>query len=113
MYRRIADIRNKADSEDVIDEIRDRFGEIPKSVYGLVDIALIRNKANSMGVFEIRQNENTLLLYVREIKSPVVADLLIALNGKAMLNGGTKPFLSVKCEDSGSPLETLKNIFAV
>ena len=113
VYRRIADIRNKADSEDVIDEIRDRFGEIPKSVYGLVDIALIRNKANSMGVFEIRQNENTLLLYVREIKSPVVADLLIVLNGKAMLNGGTKPFLSVKCEDSGSPLETLKGIFSV
>lgn len=111
VYRRIADIRSADDSADVKDELRDRFGEIPKSVQGLIDIALIRNKANSKGIYEIRQNENALLLYVKEIKSPEVADLLIALNGKAMLSAGTKPYLSVKCKDGISSLEMLKNIF--
>lgn len=113
VYRRIADIRNVEDSNDVKDELRDRFGEIPQSVQGLIDIALIRNKANSMGIYEIRQNETSLLLYVREIKSPEVADLLIALNGKAMLCAGTKPYLSVKCREGVSSLDMLKNIFKV
>ena len=113
VYRRIADIRNIEDSEDVKDELRDRFGEIPQSVQGLIDIALVRNKANSMGIYEIRQNENSLLLYVREIKSPEVADLLIALNGKAMLCAGTKPYLSVKCKEGVSSLDMLKKVFKV
>ena len=113
VYRRIADIRNIEDSEDVKDELRDRFGEIPQSVQGLIDIALVRNKANSMGIYEIRQNENSLLLYVREIKSPEVADLLISLNGKAMLCAGTKPYLSVKCKEGVSSLDMLKKIFKV
>lgn len=113
VYRRIADIRSLDDSQDVKDELKDRFGEIPDSVIGLIDIALIRNKANAMGVYEIRQNENTLLLYVKEIKSPAVADLLIALNGKAMLSAGAKPYLSVKCRSGNSAVEELKKIFKI
>ncbi len=111
VYRRIADIRSKEDAEDVKSELRDRFGEIPESVLGLVQIALVRNKANSMGIYEIRQNDNSLLLYVKELKSPVVADLLIALNGKASLVAGTKPCVSVKCPQGTAPLETLTKIF--
>lgn len=113
VYRRIADIRSLEDSNDVKDELKDRFGEIPKSVLGLIDIALIRNKANAMGIYEIRQNGNTLLLYVKEIKSPAVADLLIALNGKAMLNAGAKPYLSVNCPSENSSIDTLKKIFSI
>lgn len=113
VYRRIADIRSVEDSEDVKDELRDRFGEPPESVLGLIDIALVRNKANSMGISEIRQNENSVLLYVNEIKSPQVADLLIALNGKAALCSGTKPYLSVKCRDGVPVLDMLKSIFKI
>ena len=66
-----------------------------------------------MGIYEIRQNGNTLLLYVKEIKSPAVADLLIALNGKAMLNAGAKPYLSVNCPSENSSIDTLKKIFSI
>ena len=113
VYRRIADIRTPEDSNDVKEELRDRFGEIPQSVQGLIDIALVRNKAYSMGIYEIRQNDSSLLLFVNEIKSPQVADLLIALNGKAMLCAGTKPYLSVKCSDGVSSLDMLKKIFGI
>ena len=111
VYRKIADIRSVADSEDVKDELKDRFGEIPDSVLGLIDIALVRNKANSMGFYEIRQNNSDILLYVKEIKSPEVADLLIALNGKAKLVAGMKPYVAIKCEDGNSSLDVLKKVF--
>ncbi len=113
VYRRIADIRNSDDASDVRAELKDRFGELPESVEGLIDIALIRNKAYSMGVYEIRQNDSAILLYVKEIKSPAVADLLIALNGKAMLSAGTKPYLSVKCGKEADPVGVLKKIFKI
>ena len=66
-----------------------------------------------MGVYEIRQNDSAILLYVKELKSPAVADLLIALNGKALLNAGAKPFLSVKCTDGAQAIPTLKRIFGL
>ena len=113
VYRRIADIRTEADAEDVKNELKDRFGEIPESVEGLIDIALIRNKAYSMGVYEIRQNDSAILLYVKEIKSPAVADLLIALNGKATLSAGTKPYLAVKCAGGADSVAVLKRIFKI
>ena len=113
VYRRIADIRTPEDAEDVCDELGDRFGAIPDPVMGLIDIALIRNKAHAMGITEVRQNENSLLLFVPEIKSPTVADLLIALGGRASLNAGAKPFVSVKCQNGSDPVETLKRIFRV
>lgn len=112
VYRRIADIRSVDDSEDVKDELRDRFGAIPKSVLGLIDIALVRNRANAVGIYEIRQNESNLILFVKEIKSPAVADLLIAMNGRVKLNAGAKPFVTIDCNGKSS-LEILKKIFTV
>ena len=113
VYRRIADIRSKEDSNDVKEELCDRFGKPPQSVIGLIDIALIRNKAYAMGIYEIRQNDTAILLYVKEIKSPAVADLLIALNGKAKLCAGGKPYVSVNCQREQSSLKMLKKIFGI
>ncbi|MCQ2514184.1 MAG: transcription-repair coupling factor [Ruminococcus sp.] len=112
VYRRIADIRSVDDSEDEKNELRDRFGAIPKSVLGLIDIALVRNRANAVGIYEIRQNESNLILFVKEIKSPAVADLLIAMNGRVKLNAGAKPFVTIDCNGKSS-LEILKKIFTV
>ncbi len=111
VYRRIADIRSVEDSEDVKDELWDRFGRIPKAVLGLIDIALIRNRAHAMGIYEIRQTDNAILLFVKELKSPAVADLLIALNGKASLNAGAKPHVAVKCAPGAAAIPALKRIF--
>lgn len=51
-----------------------------------------------MGIYEIRQNGTTLMLFVNELKSPQVADLLIALGGKAKLVAGAKPCVAVECK---------------
>ena len=112
VYRRIADIRNKEDSLDVKDELKDRFGEIPESVLGLIDIALIRNCANAMGIYEIRQTDTNVLLFVKEIKSPKVIELLSRLNGRAMLSAGNKPYITIRCGGDSS-LDMLKKVFKI
>ena len=111
VYRRIADIRSKSDSEDVLDELRDRFGEVPGAVVGLIDIALIRNTANSLGIYEIRQNNNALLLYVKDIQSEETERILKTLKKQAVLSAGAKPYISVKFPNNMDVSEALKAVF--
>lgn len=113
IYRRIADIRTNEDSLDVKDELIDRFGTIPQAVLGLIDIAAIRNKANKMGIYEIKQNESTILLYVKDIKSESVSMLLSKFKGRSMLNAGNKPYVAVKFEKNTEPMNSLKEIFDI
>ncbi len=111
VYKLIADIREKSDAEDVIDELIDRFGDIPKSVMGLIDIALIRNKAADMGIYEIKQNDMSVLLYVKDIKSPEIINLICEQKGNALLSAGSKPYVAVKLKSKLDPLSALRNVF--
>ncbi len=55
LYRRMAAIRSQDDADDLLDEIIDRYGEPPKGVLNLVQIALLRANAQKVGITEIRQ----------------------------------------------------------
>ncbi|MEG1436668.1 MAG: transcription-repair coupling factor, partial [Oscillospiraceae bacterium] len=66
IYRRIAGIRTNDDAMDVTDELIDRFGEPPESVLGLIEVSLLRNTAAQLGIYEIGQRGDNLLLYSNE-----------------------------------------------
>ena len=55
LYRRMAAIRCQEDADDLLDEIVDRYGEPPRGVLNLIDIALLRAKAREVGIKDIRQ----------------------------------------------------------
>ncbi len=113
VYRRIADISSFEDSMDVVDELIDRFGEPPKAVQGLIDIALMRNLASSMGFTEIKQQNGNLLLYAHSFDSNNfdmrrISALLNGMKGRVMLNASNKPYISIKLNNQ-KPLEVLED----
>jgi len=55
LYRRMAAIRTQEDADDLLDEIIDRYGDPPKGVLNLVDVALLRANARKAGICDIRQ----------------------------------------------------------
>ncbi len=55
-YRKIAAIRNKDDYRELIDELIDRFGDVPKEVQNLMDISYIKNKASLCHIDNIIQS---------------------------------------------------------
>ncbi len=59
IYRRIAHLRTEDDARDVLDELMDRYGDPPKAVLALMDIALLRTQAAAVGVCEITQRGDT------------------------------------------------------
>ena len=76
LYRRMAAIRNQTDADDLLDEIIDRYGEPPKGVLNLIDIALMRAEAKCCGVQDIRQKAGDVLFTIPSMDFQVVNVLL-------------------------------------
>ena len=96
IYKRIAAIKNDEDSSDVIDELCDRFGEPPSSVMGLIDIAVLRNKAAAADIAEITGTTNTAILHINSIKPEVMSRLSAHFGNRFMLNAAGKPVYTIR-----------------
>ena len=81
IYKRIAGIENQQDYDDMLEELLDRFGEMPKAVLNLLAIARIKALAHRAYVAEIKQ---------------MGADLKITLYEKARLDPAGIPGLLQK-----------------
>ncbi len=110
IYRRIAEVKTREDAEDVIDELCDRFGEPPKVVLGLIDIALFRSRASQNGIYEITQTGNTLNLKITEIKEEQVKKLCDGLGDRIRLNVSDKPYYTVRLQNGQNAASALKEI---
>ena len=54
IYKRIAAIENDSEYDDMLDELNDRFGEPPKAVINLLNIALLKTNAHAAYILEIK-----------------------------------------------------------
>ncbi len=75
LYRRMAAVRDQADADDLLDEIVDRYGEPPKGVLNLIDIALLRANARKVGVKDIRQKASDVLFTLANLNFEAVGAL--------------------------------------
>jgi len=75
LYRRMAAIRSQEDADDLLDEIIDRYGEPPKGVLNLVEIALLRANARKCGICDIRQKAGDILFTLTNLNFEAVSAL--------------------------------------
>ena len=75
LYRRMAAIRSQEDADDLLDEIVDRYGEPPKGVLNLVEIALLRANAKKVGITDIRQKAGDVLFTLSRLDFEAVSAL--------------------------------------
>ncbi len=75
LYRRMAAIRSQADADDLLDEIIDRYGDPPKGVLNLIDIALLRANAQKAGIQDIRQKAGDVLFTLANLNFEAVSTL--------------------------------------
>ena len=62
IYKRISLLRSMEDRSDIIDELIDRFGEIPDPVMALLDVALLRALCVHLGVGAVSRQSGGVLL---------------------------------------------------
>ena len=109
-YKRIAAIQTPEDAADVLDELIDRYGDPPPSVSDLVNVSLVRVQAAAVGVYEVTQKKDTLVLNLETLELAMIRGLLQAFNGRVTAGAGSKPYLSVVLQPDEKPLELLQNI---
>ena len=73
LYRRMAAIRSQEDADDLLDEIIDRYGDPPKGVLNLIDIALLRAQARQAGIKDIRQKAGDVLFTMTTLNFEAVS----------------------------------------
>ena len=79
VYKKIAAILEEDDVSEICDELIDRYGEPPKQVLNLIEIAYIKALANSTGIVDINAKRTTVNFKFADGKiTPEVAIALIS-----------------------------------
>lgn len=109
-YKRIAAIDSVEDAADVLAEMADRYGEPTASTKGLVDISLLRVIAAQLGIYEVTQQKDNLLLYSDKVDFAAAKPLLRSLGRRVLVNNGPKPYMQVTIRPAEKPLDLLNHI---
>ena len=108
LYRRIAAIRTDDDASDLLDELLDRYGEAPKPVLALLDVALLRAAAAKAGVSDITQKKD-LLRFQLAVFRPEAVVRVCGLNKyrqRLTVAAGEVPALTLKLKPGADALES-------
>ncbi len=109
-YRRISAIKTEEERLDVTDELLDRYGDMPKAVCDLIDVAYLKNLAAMQGFTEISEQNSRLLLYCASLNQAVSKLLTGELKRRVMFSAGSRPYLSVKPKPQQPVLDLLKEV---
>ena len=115
LYRRMAAIRSQEDADDLLDEIVDRYGEPPKGVLNLIDIALLRAQAMKLGIKDIKQKAGDILFVMTSLNFDAVGSLCSDPDYKArvvFLANAKEPTLRLKLVTGPDSLKQAKAFVA-
>ncbi len=113
LYKKIAAIGSDEDYSDVMDELIDRFGDPPRSVVGLLDVALIRGRAARLGVTEIDERNGALLFFGETFTREALIALTAEFSGRVRMSRGTSPYLTVRKPLGEDPLCCIGKVLSV
>ena len=98
IYQDIANSKSEEEVQNVIDEIIDRYGEMPKEVHNLIEIARIKNLCREQGVIKLQQKQNAVLIYYKNGEKIDIANILQNYGNRVRFSPGEKPYITLKIE---------------
>lgn len=118
VYKRIAAIQNEEEYDDMLEELMDRFGDLPKSVQNLLAVARIRAQAHELYITELTQKGDTIriVMYEKaEIDAGGIDGLLKEFRGKLKFTIDKSPYFVYTRPKKGgketdSVLETVREL---
>lgn len=108
LYRRIAAIRTPEDSGELLDELMDRYGDPPRPVLALLDVALLRASAQAAGVSDLSQKGDRLRLTLGAFHPGALAAVCALPKYRRLLtlSAGEVPALTLQLRPGADVLET-------
>ncbi len=96
MYKKIAQAKSRADMDDIIDELCDRYGEPPREVTALCEISYLRAVCEACGIKKIEQREGKLIFYPEKVEKERTIKLAAHYRGRLLLSMGGNPCYNLK-----------------
>lgn len=96
IYKKISVLETEDESIDLIDELIDRFGDMPREVGNLIAVSLIRKTASDCGIKKIVQSGQMIHMYLDEFDLQPISDLVDKYPGRLSLSLKGEPFLLYK-----------------
>lgn len=96
MYKKIATVSTREDSEEIIDELLDRFGDLPKETLKLIAISMIRALSANVGVCNIHEQAGKVVIYFAQdnaLKAYALMKASEKFGSKIFFHGGNEPFI--------------------
>ena len=119
VYKRIASIENEEEMDDMVEELIDRFGDIPRKVQQLLNIAALKALAHQAYIIAIEQKgeEYKFTMYEKaKVKADQIPILLQQFKGNLTFKVDTNPYFIYekksrnKKEKDESILECVKSV---
>ncbi|MDD3221849.1 MAG: transcription-repair coupling factor [Clostridia bacterium] len=115
IYKRIAGVATEEEYDEMIDELSDRFGDLPKSAQNLLDIALLKAEAHEACITQLscKGDETKIYLYNRAAVCVERIPELVARYGRRMkFKPGDNPYfiLKMRKEEQLNLLKCEKNV---
>ena len=111
MYKRISFIRTFDEESDIIEELRDRFGDVPHETRNLIKIARIKGLADELRVRRIYEQDKHLMFTFDQF-SKINAESIVMINaeygGRSFIHGGNKPYIRLLVKPADVLDETIK-----
>ncbi|MBT5713492.1 hypothetical protein HOI71_20760 [Candidatus Poribacteria bacterium] len=79
LYKKMAAMHGSEGRAELEEEMRDRYGALPKSARALLDIALVKSRASQMGITAITVNKDRLRVDFDEQRTDVDPERILAL----------------------------------
>jgi transcription-repair coupling factor (superfamily II helicase) len=77
-YKRLSKIRDESDLKDMEDELKDRFGDIPRPLVNLLDVISLKCVLSRARIKKVEYADKRLILHITE-KTPIDMKRLLAL----------------------------------
>ena len=98
IYQDIAGAKTEEDVQNIIDEIIDRYGEMPAEVYNLLEIARIKNLCRKTNVTKLQQKQNDVVIYFKTLSDEALRDIILKYKTKVRFSPGEKPYVTLRIE---------------
>ena len=120
IYKRISGIQNEEEYDDMLEELMDRFGELPKAVRNLLLVSRLRAQAHDLYLTEVTQKgeEIRMVLYEKaQINTAGIDGLLKQYRGRLKFTIDKNPYFLYIRQKKGNRevdnvLDTVRDLLA-
>ena len=106
VFKRISLIRSREDREDVIEELIDRFGEIPESVMNLIDVAHLKAVSSSLFVSRVTGTKGLLSFVLEKCPDPERLYLALTKTDRRLMFSASSQ-AAILLRDNGKDVEDM------